>query len=463
MSPRSRPSVRSSRTCRSHATSSSPSSSRPRPSRSRSSPGSDPALDERHPSPGRNLRPTVEVREPGLRAVPERFVPNRGEVHPAVQARGSRTRVREEDRHARVRRRPAVPLLRRLRSDLERLDALRDGPEGDLRRAAVRRLHRVDPRGLLSRRRARQAHRGKDLLVRACVLLDEGFEPRLDSGLPVLEGPEVDLDPLVALLVPRESRDHPAQGDGQRAREGRDAPAPGRRRGGGNGVEERPDGPVPHSHTLASRTWSRENPRRLKCAAAPSISASRGTSPTISLSAIETPAACAFSRIASKTWRSDVVRTSSMFMETCTRPRSARANPFARTARNPPSRSRISRAIRFATSTSVVRRFTFQATRTGRAPTITAPAVGWSRRGPKSGARSGCVPISALRPSYSPRRTSGRAFRSGRVAAASYRYTGTPSSSAIRFPTVRARATQSSIVTPAIGTNGRTSRADRKS
>src|SRR2546422_2672469 len=89
--------------------------------------------------------------------------------------------------------------------------------------------------------------------------------------------------------------------------------------------------------------------------------------------------------------------------------------------RHPPSLSRMDFAIRFAVPTSVVRRFTFQAIRTGRAPTMHAPAVGWSLRGPKSGLRSGFVAISTFRPSYSPRRTSGRARRSGRVAAASYR------------------------------------------
>src|SRR2546427_552181 len=61
-----------------------------------------------------------------------------------------------------------------------------------------------------------------------------------------------------------------------------------------------------------------------------------------------------------------------MFMDTCTSPRSASSNPFARTAGNPPSLSRMDLAIRFAMPTSVVRRFTFQAMRTGRAPTMHA-------------------------------------------------------------------------------------------
>src|SRR3989304_646048 len=65
-----------------------------------------------------------------------------------------------------------------------------------------------------------------------------------------------------------------------------------------------------------------------------------------------------------------------MFMETWTRPRSARSKPFARTAGSPPSLSRISFAIRFARPTSRVRRFTFQAIRTGLAPTIVGRAAG---------------------------------------------------------------------------------------
>ena len=49
--------------------------------------------------------------------------------------------------------------------------------------------------------------------------------------------------------------------------------------------------------------------------------------------------------------------------------------------------------------------------------TATAPPRGWRRRGPKSGARSGFVPISSRRPSYCPRLTCARRFRSGRSAA----------------------------------------------
>src|SRR6266571_5306404 len=85
-----------------------------------------------------------------------------------------------------------------------------------------------------------------------------------------------------------------------------------------------------------------------------------------------------------------------MFIETCTRPRSESAKPFARTAGSPPSLSRIAFARRLATPTSAVRRFTFHAIKTGRAPPMHAPAVGWSRAGPKSGFRSGFVSISAF-------------------------------------------------------------------
>ena len=58
----------------------------------------------------------------------------------------------------------------------------------------------------------------------------------------------------------------------------------------------------------------------------------------------------------------------------------------------------------------------FQAMRNGRAPTATAPNRGCIRAGPKSGWRPFCS-ISALRPSYWPRRTSASFTRSARVAA----------------------------------------------
>ena len=52
-----------------------------------------------------------------------------------------------------------------------------------------------------------------------------------------------------------------------------------------------------------------------------------------------------------------------------------------------------------------------------------------------------------------------RFVRSGEVAAASYKYTGTWYRFHISAPTCRAMATQSSMVTPSIGINGTTSAA----
>src|SRR5581483_4982020 len=86
-----------------------------------------------------------------------------------------------------------------------------------------------------------------------------------------------------------------------------------------------------------------------------------------------------------------------------------------------------------------------------------APAVGWIALGPKSGTRSGFVPISSRARSNSPRRMSARLTRSGRVAAFSYRKTGMPSSLPTRAPRARARATQSSMVVPSRGMKGQTS------
>ena len=97
------------------------------------------------------------------------------------------------------------------------------------------------------------------------------------------------------------------------------------------------------------------------------------------------------------------------------------------------------------------------ATRNGRAPITVAPAVGWIRFGPKSGTRSGFVPISSRAFSNSPRRMSARFVRFGLEAARSYRNTGMPSSAPTRSPSARASATQSSIVAPSSGMNGQTS------
>ena len=64
------------------------------------------------------------------------------------------------------------------------------------------------------------------------------------------------------------------------------------------------------------------------------------------------------------------------------------SSPSARTPGKPPSRSRTARAISRAASTSAPTRLTLNAISGGRAPTITPPAAGSRRSGPKSGASS---------------------------------------------------------------------------
>ena len=84
--------------------------------------------------------------------------------------------------------------------------------------------------------------------------------------------------------------------------------------------------------------------------------------------------------------------------------------------------------------------------RNGRAPTATAPADGCIRAGPKSGSRPRWS-ISALRPSYWPRRTSASLTRSGRVGRLGVEVdrAGRSGRRSAR-PNARASSTQSSIV-----------------
>ena len=65
--------------------------------------------------------------------------------------------------------------------------------------------------------------------------------------------------------------------------------------------------------------------------------------------------------------------------------------PIACTAGMPPEISRMAVAILMASARSSVRRLMLNAMSGLRAPTATAPPRGWSRAGPKSGARIGFV------------------------------------------------------------------------
>src|SRR5439155_9437038 len=109
-----------------------------------------------------------------------------------------------------------------------------------------------------------------------------------------------------AFLAAREARDHPTQSDRQGARERRDASTAGRRCRRGDGGEEILQCAVLHSHRRVSRICSRWNRASFKYWVAASTSASSGTSPMISLSAISTPSFAASARIASNAWTSDV-------------------------------------------------------------------------------------------------------------------------------------------------------------
>ena len=76
-------------------------------------------------------------------------------------------------------------------------------------------------------------------------------------------------------------------------------------------------------------------------------------------------------------------------MLTWASPRLARWTPIARTAGSPPPDSRTRRAMARAAATSAVASTALKATRKKRAPITVAPAVGWTRAGPKSGAQAG--------------------------------------------------------------------------
>ena len=100
------------------------------------------------------------------------------------------------------------------------------------------------------------------------------------------------------------------------------------------------------------------------------------------------PARAARARARAGTRPATPVRSrSTRFIDTCGRPAEASKNPSARTPGSPPSRSRISRAIRRAIATSRVTSTQLIATSGLRAPTAVAPSVGCGSAGPKSGAR----------------------------------------------------------------------------
>ena len=85
--------------------------------------------------------------------------------------------------------------------------------------------------------------------------------------------------------------------------------------------------------------------------------------------------------------------------------------------------------------------------------------VGCIRAGPKSGLAAAAGAISALRPSYWPRRTSASFTRSGRVAARRRGRRADRTAPRSAAPKARASSTQSSIVVSPSGTNGTTSTA----
>src|SRR3989442_10150156 len=151
-------------------------------------------------------------------------------------------------------------------------------------------------------------HRGDHRIVRSLVLPNKGLEARLCLPRLRFQLRELPLDRFVPFLADREAPDHPAQRDRQGSREGRDAPSARRRGRCRDGSEELLHRLVRHSHSRVSRICSRWNRASLKYWVAPSVSASSGTSPMISLSAISTPSFAASVRTASNAWTREVLR-----------------------------------------------------------------------------------------------------------------------------------------------------------
>ncbi len=151
--------------------------------------------------------------------------------------------------------------------------------------------------------------------------------------------------------------------------------------------------------------------RRASASAATSSRAPVGARPMSSQWSMSVPASRARRRISRTTALMPVRSQSTRFMLTW----AIGGSPGSRAGRPwpaPRASRRSSRgwcvAMRMARARSSVRRFTLKAISGLRAPTATAPPRGWSRAGPKSGTRSGLVPISSRRPSYCPRRTCGQ-------------------------------------------------------
>ena len=118
--------------------------------------------------------------------------------------------------------------------------------------------------------------------------------------------------------------------------------------------------------------------------------------------------------------------------------------------------SRKSKATLLARRVDVVFKFTLYATKKSRAPITVAPLRSFITAAPKSGCHSGCANLSR-NPSYSPARMVAKFCRSGREAAASYKYTGMDNSLPTRSPNCLAYATVSSMLMPLIGIKGHTS------
>src|SRR5213594_3963881 len=238
----------------------------------------------------------------------ECLVANRCNVDRAVQAGPSDRGLGEEDRDGGIRDGAAISFLHRGFGQLERLDASLHRLEWYFRRLSIGALHRLDPRGLFRLRGFRQPHRLHHGVVRLRVLVDERLEAGLSLLRPGLELREFGLHALVPFLAAREAGHHPTQRDRQGARERRDASAARRRRRCGDGGEELLQGAVLHSHRRVSRICSRWNRASFKYWVAASTSASRGTRPMISLSAISTPSFAARARTASNACASEVLR-----------------------------------------------------------------------------------------------------------------------------------------------------------
>src|SRR5207237_7597991 len=200
------------------------------------------------------------------------------------------------------------PLFHGGLGQLQRLHAELHGLQPHGGPPAVGGLPSVHPCCLFFLGRFRQAHRRDLAFVGSFILVDQGLEASLDDLASVLDLREFGFDSFVSGLPASETRDHTAQGRGQRSRESRDA-SPSRR-----GSRRRDRGEelfhrrVFHSHNRASRTCSRWNRASLKYWVAPTRTASSGTNPMISLSTISTCSFVASSRIASNAWTNDVLR-----------------------------------------------------------------------------------------------------------------------------------------------------------